>query len=57
MSRWLRWASSGEAGAFTDVFYRLDDGVGFVLLTNTRGDDIGAVYAVEDQLIAWGESL
>ena len=28
-----------------------------VPLTNTRGDDVGAVYAVEDQLIAWGETL
>ena len=49
--------SGGEAGVFTEAYYRLDDGVGFVLLTNTRGDDVGAVYAVEDQLIAWGETL
>ena len=32
--------SGGEAGVFTEAYYRLDDGVGFVLLTNTRGDDV-----------------
>ena len=42
---------------FTDAFYRTSDGVGFVLLTNTKGDDIYAVFDVEDELIAWAETL
>jgi CubicO group peptidase (beta-lactamase class C family) len=49
--------SGGEQGTFSDAFYRLSDGVGFVLLTNAEGDDENAIFDVEDSLIAWAESF
>ena len=49
--------SGGEKGVFTEAYFRPSDGVGFIMLTNTGGDDVQAVYAMEDRVIAWAETL
>ena len=47
--------SGGEKGVFTEAYYRPSDGIGFVMLTDSDGDDAQAVYGVEDRVIAWAE--
>jgi CubicO group peptidase (beta-lactamase class C family) len=49
--------SGGEQGVFSDVFYRTSDKVGFVVLTNSEGDDENAIFDLEASIIEWAESF
>jgi CubicO group peptidase (beta-lactamase class C family) len=49
--------NGGESGVATDMYYRVSDGLGFVVLMNGDWGDAAPVAAIEDALIAFGETL
>ena len=50
------WGHNGaEKGVFTEMFFRVSDKMGFVVLTNGDADDPYPIYDIEDALLAWAE--